>query len=160
MLNLFKSKKAEFIASPCNGIAVKLEDVNDKVFAQKLLGDGFAIQPDDDVICAPCDGKMIMVADTFHAFVIKTESGAEILIHIGLNTVNMGGEGFQVLIKPQQKVKKGDPVIKLDVSFLKKQNLDLTVMVILLNGNDFNIDIQMDAEEVQSSEKIASITKD
>lgn len=159
MLNLFKQRKKEFLVSPCNGTIVNLEDVNDKIFAQKLLGDGFAVQPRDEVICAPCSGEITMLADTFHAFAIKTDCGAEILVHVGLDTVNLEGRGFQALAAHYQRVKKGVPILGLDIPFLEKQNLDMTVIIILMNCDDFSIDIQMDAGEVRSSEKIARITK-
>lgn len=95
-MNLFKKKKDEYLYVPVKGQLIKLEDVKDAMFSKKMLGDGFALIPADHVICSPCDGKIVMIAPTYHAFGVTTEKGAEILVHVGLDTVNLNGEGFTV----------------------------------------------------------------
>lgn len=104
MFNFMKKKeKTETIGSPAKGRTILLNKVNDKMFADKLLGDGIAFILEDDVLKAPCNGSVSMIAATKHAFGITSTSGTEILIHIGLDTVNLNGEGFEVLVEQNQK---------------------------------------------------------
>ena len=90
---LKKNKKLELLA-PMTGELVKLEDVPDEAFSKKLMGDGIAINPTNDLVVAPCEGQIIQIFDTNHAVGIETKEGVEILIHIGIDTVNLKGEGF------------------------------------------------------------------
>ena len=107
------------ISSPITGLATALENVPDEVFAGKMMGDGAAVTPEDAIICAPEDGEVVFVFDTKHAIGFQTDSGVALLLHIGIDTVNLNGEGFEVFVENGQKVKKGEPLMKIDIDFLK-----------------------------------------
>ena len=109
-----KNKNEETIYSPAIGKVIPISEVNDAMFADKLLGDGVGIILEDDLLCSPCDGIISMIAVTKHAIGITSTIGAEIIIHVGLDTVNLNGKGFEVLVKENQKVKVGDPILKVD----------------------------------------------
>lgn len=118
---LFKKQTAsEEIVSPANGELMKIEDVPDPVFSQKLMGEGIAVLPSDGRIVAPASGEIIQLAETKHAFGIKTDLGAEILVHIGLETVALKGQGFNPAVKVGDKVSKGQLIIEADLEFISK----------------------------------------
>ena len=109
MLDFLKGKrKGNCIGSPCKGRAVALTEVPDPAFSEKILGDGFAVIPSEGKIYAPADGEVTVVFDTLHAVGMTSSMGTEILIHIGLDTVTLGGEPFQAHVAVGDKVKKGD----------------------------------------------------
>lgn len=107
------------ISSPITGLATALENVPDEGFAGKMMGDGAAVTPEDATICAPEDGEVVFVFDTKHAIGFQTDSGVALLLHIGIDTVNLNGEGFEVFVENGQKVEKGEPLMKIDIDFLK-----------------------------------------
>ncbi|MBE5939684.1 MAG: PTS glucose transporter subunit IIA [Lachnospiraceae bacterium] len=114
------ASKSIRISSPIKGIAADLTTAPDEGFAKGLMGDGIIITPTDSYVYAPCDGTITFVFDTKHAIGFKTSSGIEMLFHIGIDTVSLKGTGFEVLVKEDQKVKKGQKLMKLDLEFLKK----------------------------------------
>lgn len=101
----------EVIYSPADGTVMDLSDVPDPVFSQKMMGEGIAVEPSSGEIVSPAEGEVIQIFHTKHAVGIRTRSGIELLIHVGLETVNMNGEGFTAHIKEGDKVKVGDPLI-------------------------------------------------
>ena len=111
--------KTVMIASPITGIAAPLSDTPDEVFSNKMLGDGAAVTPVDNIVRAPEDGEVAFVFDTKHAIGFMTESGISLLIHVGIDTVKLDGKGFEVFVENGQKVKKGEPMMKLDLDYLK-----------------------------------------
>lgn len=131
MLNLFKKK--EMFTSPCNGQIVKLENVNDPVFAEKMMGDGFAIIPTNSCIYAPLSGAITVLFPTNHAIGIKTKDGKEFLIHIGINTVELNGKGFKSFTEQGSIVKQGDKLIEFDLNYLKSNGFDTTIMIVYPN---------------------------
>lgn len=133
MFNLFKIKVDKKIYAPVSGKCIDMTEVNDIGFASLSMGDGIAIIPTSQTITAPCDGTIQMIFRTGHAFGIKADNGLEILIHIGIDTVNLKGQGFQILKEVNQKVKKGDPIIKLDLEKIDKI-YDLTTILVITNG--------------------------
>jgi len=106
-------KKPTFV-SPVSGIVKKIEDVDDEMFAGKMLGDGFAIAPTSNTIKSPVAGEVAFVFETNHAIGLKTANGLELLIHVGVDTVKLKGEGFTSHVKQQQKVKQGDTLLTVD----------------------------------------------
>lgn len=123
---------------PCTeGNIIKLSDVNDEVFSTGMMGKGFAIVPNDGKIIAPVDATVEMLFPTKHAIGLKTKSGAEILIHIGINTVELEGNGFNCHAKIGDKVKKGELLETIDLEYINTQNYDSTIMVIVTNTNQF-----------------------
>lgn len=124
---LFKKKEAmdNNLYAPIEGEYIELEKIPDKVFASGMIGTGCGIVPKGEKVTAPVNGEIIMVADTKHAIGIKSEMGAEILLHIGLETVAMNGEGFEVLVKVGDKIKVGQDLLRFDLKkkLRKKQIL-------------------------------------
>lgn len=107
------------ISSPITGTAADLGTAPDEAFAQRMMGDGAVVTPEEACVCAPEDGEVAFVFDTKHAIGYLTDSGISLLIHVGIDTVKLNGEGFEVLVENGQKVKKGQPMLKLDLEYLK-----------------------------------------
>ena len=122
------------ILAPMSGQVVPLEQVPDEVFSQKLMGDGMAIQPDDGKIYAPVSGKVVTVADTLHAYGICAEEGVEILIHVGLDSVTLKGEGFKSHVREGDAVAAGQLIAEVDLKVLRKNDIPTITPVILCNG--------------------------
>ena len=111
------------LLAPLTGKLMPLDQVPDDVFAQKILGDGIAIIPENGRILSPVDGEVITVAETLHAYGFATEDGLEILVHVGLDSVAQKGEGFKTHVRPGDKVKAGDLVAEVDLELLKGKNI-------------------------------------
>ena len=127
----------ETLVAPLSGEVVALENVNDPVFSSGAMGKGLAIKPSEGVVYAPADAEVTIAFETGHAYGLKTASGAELLIHIGIDTVSMNGEGFEKLVAAGDKVKAGAPLAKFDSSKIAAAGLDDTTMVIVTNTADF-----------------------
>ena len=132
MFNIFK-KKEEYLASPFAGEVIELQQVPDEAFAQNMLGDGFAIFPEENVIKSPCAGEIVQIFSTGHAVGIQTEKGLEVLVHIGIDTVDLDGEGFEKLVKNGDKVEVGTPLIEVDLDFIKENAPSIATPVIVTN---------------------------
>lgn len=115
-----KVVRSEMIASPVNGVAADLSEAPDEAFAGRMMGDGAVVTPSDAEVVAPEDGEVSFVFDTKHAIGFVTASGTEMLLHMGIDTVKLNGQGFEVLVKDGDKVKKGDLLMKLDLAYLKE----------------------------------------
>ena len=137
MFNLFKEKSDKNIYAPVKGKCIDITEVNDIGFSSQSMGDGIAFIPKSNIIVAPCDGELEMVFRTGHAFGIKGHNGFDILVHIGIDTVNLEGKGFTILKEANQKVKKGEPIIQIDLEEINKI-YDSTVIMIVTNGKLFN----------------------
>lgn len=142
MFKIFKKKEPLILYAPVTGTSIALENVPDPVFAEKMMGDGIAFIPESDTICAPCDGKVTMIANTLHAIGITAENGAEILIHIGLDTVNLNGKGFTSLVNVGDKIKIGTPLVKIDMVFMKEHEMVLTTPMVVTNTNELSMVIE------------------
>jgi sugar PTS system EIIA component len=131
---LFGKKESEVqVTAPLNGKLVDLSDVPDPVFSQKMMGDGIAIEPSEGMVVAPVDGEIQSVFPTKHAIGIKTKSGVELLIHIGLETVSLNGEGFEAFVNAGDKVKRGDKLISFDLSVISEKAKSTVTPVIITN---------------------------
>ena len=140
MFGLFKKKKQENqetsalnLVAICDGKVMPLSEVPDPVFSQKMAGDGVAIEPTSDVIVAPADGELSLVFNTKHAFAMTLENGIELLVHVGLETVSLNGEGFEQLAEAGQKIKAGTPILKIDRDFIKSKGLPLITPILITN---------------------------
>ena len=135
MFNFFKknSNKETKLLAPITGKTIDLSKVPDQVFAEKLAGDGVAIDPTGDVIVAPADGELTLVFKTMHAFAITLANGAELLIHIGIDTVSLNGEGFEQLVEAGTMVKAGTPIIKINKDFILSKGFSLITPVLITN---------------------------
>ena len=138
MFGLFKKKFADNeAAAVADGTLITLAEVNDGVFSAGMLGDGAAIRPSRGCVCSPVDGTLSMLFPTLHAFSVRTASGVDVLVHIGLNTVELKGEGFWVCgVKAGDAVRRGTPIVRFDLELVKSKGYDPTVMVVVTAEDD------------------------
>ncbi len=129
---LFGPKPLDFV-SPMNGEIIKMEDVPDPVFAEKTIGDGFAIKITHGDVYSPVDGTVVAIFPTNHAVGIKADDRNDFLIHIGLDTVTHGGKGLKGLVKMDDRVKKGQKIVEIDHDYFKENNVDMTSPIIVTN---------------------------
>lgn len=143
MFNIFKRDQRCLVA-PVSGQLISLENVKDEVFASGMMGPGLAIEPVTSTFVAPADGKIILIAETKHAFAMRLKDGVEILVHIGLNTTFLKGKGFKVLVKEGDVVKRGTPIIEADLGYFRDENCVLQTPIIILNdaGKKMNLHLQ------------------
>lgn len=152
-----KVKETIVISSPITGIAADLSTAPDPAFAGKMMGDGAVVTPTDPIVKAPADGEVVFVFDTKHAIGFATESGISMIIHVGIDTVKLGGQGFDVLVSAGQKVKKGDELMKLDIDFLKANAPSITSPIICTELSD-NQNIRLLKEgEVKAGEELFAV---
>jgi glucose-specific phosphotransferase system IIA component len=153
MLNFFKKTSSNcVIKAPANGRCVALEDLKDGMFSEKMLGDGVAIDTTGDVVCAPCDGVITAIVPSKHAFAMKLKNGLELLVHIGLETVSLNGEGFTILAEVDEKVKVGTPIIKMDRAFIEGKGLSLITPVIIVGEQQYDLDRCAVGQQVTTAE--------
>ena len=131
-------KPVDSVYAPVAGQAVPITEVPDPTFAEKMLGDGIAIIPAEGKIYAPCDATVDMMFTTGHAVSLVADFGAEILIHVGLETVGLEGKCFTVHVENGQKVKKGDLMIEVDLDGVKAAGLNTITPVVICNSDTFN----------------------
>ncbi|EDP99108.1 glucose-specific enzyme IIA component of PTS [Shewanella benthica] len=124
------------VYAPVSGEIVPIEDVPDVVFAEKIVGDGLAINPKGKQIVAPIDGTIGKIFETNHAFSIESPQGLELFVHFGVGTVELRGNGFTRLAEEGQQVKMGDPILEFDLAYLKDQVESLLTPVVLANMED------------------------
>lgn len=136
MLKMF-SKKGEQVFRPAAGTVLDLSEVPDPVFASGAVGEGFGLDPATGSFCSPVDGELILVAKTLHAFAVRTDAGAEILVHIGVDTVKLKGEGFTAHRAQGERVQRGDLVISCDLELMRPLVPSLITAVLVTNGADF-----------------------
>lgn len=154
MWNLFKPKQKHTIASPVKGTIIDLSSVHDEAFSNKVMGDGFAVIPNSNIFVSPIDGVVAACFPTGHAFGIVNDY-MELIVHIGIDTVELQGKGFHSLVKLNDTVKKGDPLVEVDLAYLNEKGYDTTTMVILTNGL---VPSMIDQKEfVEVGEDVASI---
>lgn len=132
MFHLFKStKKSIPIYSPVSGICKPLDQVNDPVFSKGTVGNGFAVEPTSNIVKAPIDGEITMIFPTKHAIGLKSKNGVEVLLHIGIDTVQLKGEGFELIASEHSFVAMGDPIVKVDFNLLKQRGYDCDVLCVV-----------------------------
>lgn len=149
--------KKNLILAPVEGEVCPLSEVNDPTFGMEILGKGVAIKPSKGRVVAPADGIVAIMFDTKHAVSIITDAGAEILIHIGLDTVNLKGEHFKTYVKADDKVKAGDLLVEFDIEKITKAGYEVITPVIICNSNDYT-DIQtMTGKMVKELDEIINI---
>lgn len=150
-------KKTIVISSPLTGTAADLSTVPDEGFAGKMMGDGIALTPQESVVYAPEDGEISFVFDTKHAIGFTTESDLSLLIHIGIDTVKLGGKGFESLVETGQKLKKGEAMLKLDLEYIKKNALSV-ISPVLCTELENNQRVRLLAEgDVKAGEPLFAV---
>lgn len=157
---MFNFKKNDMVIfSPINGKILPLKEVPDKVFANKMMGEGVGLINNENKIYAPCDATVTMIPKTKHAVGLKGIMGVEILIHIGLNTVNLNGEGFTIHVKNGEKIRKGEVLVTFDKVNMIKKNIDLTTVMVITNSNDYNITILKMDDMISINSEIIKVTR-
>lgn len=140
--------------SPLQGTVIPLSEVEDKVFSEGLMGDGYAVELKSGEVVAPFDGEVMMTFPTKHAYGIKRSDGVEVLIHLGMDTVELNGEGFECLIKVGDKVKQGDIIARVDLDYVRKHGKSLVSPIIFTSGQHITL---QDKKEVLSNQEILQI---
>lgn len=136
---MHNNNKELTLSAPLSGPVLTLAKVPDAVFASGAMGDGIAIDPLNDTLYSPCAGEIIHVARTAHALTVRADNGAEILLHLGLDTVELNGEGFSMLVKQGTRVDKGQPLLRYDLDKVGQQCKSLVSLLILTNSQDFQV---------------------
>lgn len=149
----------EVVTAPVAGQAESLTAVNDPVFSTKAMGNGAAIIPSSNQIVAPVDGEITVAYETKHAYGLKSDDGAEVLIHIGIDTVNLKGDHFTSAVQQGQHVKQGDVLGTADIDAIKQAGYDPTVMVVITNTNNYANVERIDATAVQAGDSLIALTK-
>lgn len=161
MFSIFKNKEnsAEENQTPVlkaylSGKVIPIEEVKDEVFSSKALGDGLAIEPEGNIVTAPCAATVsLLMDDSRHAVGLTLSNGAEVLIHEGIDTVNMQGDGFRYFVKQGQKVKAGDKLLEFDPEKIKAHGYEKTCILVFTNGDeypDMKIHTGMDAVQKET----------
>ena len=128
------------VYAPVSGKILPIEDVPDVVFSERIAGDGIAIKPEGDKLVAPFDGTIVQVFETNHAFAIRSEKNIEVLVHFGIDTVDLRGKGFKRLAESGQKVHKGDPIIGFNLKELESSAHSTVTPVVISNMGELEID--------------------
>lgn len=159
--SLFKKVNQSIILNaPLEGTFVLLEEVPDQVFSEKMMGDGVAILPQNNRLVSPIDGEVVDVFPTKHAISLRSNEGAELLIHMGLETVNLKGEGFEINVKNGDKISKGTQLGIFDIEKIKKLGYEVITPIILLNGDHYEISHRIQqGEAVNHSDLIMELRK-
>jgi PTS system glucose-specific IIA component len=133
MFSLFSRDKSISILAPMTGDIIEITQVEDEVFSERMVGDGVAIEPREGIVVSPVQGRIVQIFPTKHALGIETEDGLEILIHIGLDTVELKGEGFKSYVKVGDEVKVGDKLLEVDLDFIRKSGRSTVSPIIITN---------------------------
>ena len=159
MFNFFKKKQDNtfFLGAPVKGKAVDLKEVNDPTFSTGMLGQGVAIIPSEGKIYAPADGEIAMVFDTLHAVSMTADNGVEILVHVGLDTVELKGEGFEGHVKAGDKVKKGDLLLTVYLDAVKEAGYDTITPMLVCNTDDYAAVEGIFGKDVMPKDDVVSI---
>ena len=153
-----KDATASFeLAAHMNGTVVNLEDVEDEAFSSEVLGKGIAVEPIEGKLYSPCDGKVDMVFDTNHAVNIVSKEGCEILLHIGIDTVKLGGKYFEAHVKDDCEVEKGDLLISFDLEGIKSEGYKVTTPMVICNTDDYTSVEAVSQGEISKGDKILEI---
>lgn len=155
MFGFFKKKKENSLrlVSAVSGKSIPLCEVPDPVFAEKMAGEGIAIDTTGDVVVAPADGELTLVFGTKHAFAMTLDNGIELLVHIGLDTVSLNGEGFEQLAEQGTRIKAGTPIIKVDREFVQSKGISLITPILITNP-----DVTTSITPIENIETIAGET--
>lgn len=145
LFDLFKKKTEDYgidavpgkVYAPISGDYIPLESIDDPVFSQGIMGPGCGIEPSEGILVAPVDGTVVTVAETKHAVGIEARNGAELLIHVGMDTVNMKGNGFELKVSEGDKVRCGQPLMHFDMNAIKAAGYPTTTAFVVTNSDAF-----------------------
>ena len=151
-------ERTEVVVAPVAGTVIPLEKVNDKVFASKALGEGVGIEPSDGRVVAPVSGVLITVPDSGHAFGIKTDDGVEVLVHVGIDTVQLAGKNFDLAVQQDQRVEAGDLLATVDLEGVRAAGYDATTIVVVINTAALTAVTPRTAQTVEPGGPIIDVT--
>ncbi|UOR11057.1 PTS sugar transporter subunit IIA [Halobacillus amylolyticus] len=155
---LFGNKEQSVsILAPVQGKVLALEKVPDPVFSEKMMGEGMAVQPTDGTVVSPVEGEVVQLFPTKHAVGLKTKTGAEVLIHIGLETVSMDGEGFEAFVKQGDKVKAGDRLITFDINLVDEKAKSTVTPIIITNSDEFEVKLTDEKEATAGETELLTV---
>lgn len=158
-MGLFGKKVQVELKAPISGVVVPIEQVPDEVFSSKMIGDGVAIDPQEGIIYSPVEGEIIQAFPTKHAVGIATKEGLDILIHIGVDTVKMGGEGFEMFVKIGDQVRVGDKLVTFDLQKIREKAKSTITSVLITNIDQVKSMQSTAASRVQKGDAFLTITK-
>ncbi|MFZ1906605.1 MAG: glucose PTS transporter subunit IIA, partial [Steroidobacteraceae bacterium] len=153
------STRSFILSAPLRGWSAPLEETPDEVFATRMLGDGVAIDPTEGTLHAPCDGELILIAAARHAVTLRTIEGCEVLLHVGIDTVALGGEGFTAHVPQGAQVRSGDPLLSFDLDLLARRARSLLTPVIIAADAGFRILRRAVGREIAAGEFLMEITR-
>ncbi len=156
-MGLFSRKKVDEFVSPANGKLIHLDKVSDPVFSQKLMGDGYAVTPSDNEIVAPIGGIIGTVFPTKHALMITSAHGLEVMLHLGIDTVELKGAPFEVFVKENDKVKAGQKLATMDLEQVKAAKKDTAVMTIITNSDAVKEMGSFEEQDINAGGKVLDI---
>lgn len=156
--NLF-SKPTDAVCAPITGEAVPISQVSDPTFSEEILGKGIAIRPAEGKVFAPCDATVDMMFDTGHAVSLLADFGAEILIHVGLDTVNLKGKHYTIHAKSGDKVKKGDLLMEFDAAAVAAEGYDIITPVVICNSGDYEVFKPHVSQSVTAGDVVIELAK-
>ena len=145
------------IYSPLAGTVVPLSEVNDPVFAEEMMGKGAAVIPKKGQVLAPCDGEVLTVFRTLHAITIKADTGAEMIIHVGLETVGLNGQYFEAYVTDGARIKKGELLLSFDLDQIKGLGYDVVTPVVITNSVDYHQVEKTKKKEVSNKDLLISL---
>lgn len=164
LFDFFKKDKKEesleeTLLSPIKGEHIKLDEVPDPAFASGALGSGIGINPTEGLVVAPAAGTITTVFPTGHAIGIETENGAEVLIHIGLDTVNLDGEGFETLVQQGDRVNTGQELVRFDIEAISRAGYPTATPVVVTNTDRFSSVSDIAGDQLETGSPILKIVK-
>lgn len=159
MFGLFQKGKKIDIKAPIDGKVISLDEVPDEVFSKKMVGDGCAVIPaNGGQIASPVDGEIIQIFKTNHAIGIRSHTGAEILIHIGIDTVDLEGKGFERKIESRNLVHSGDVIVQVDMDYLRNCNKQIVTPIVVTNSSAFEV-MNIKKGDVKKGDTIMTVKK-
>lgn len=154
-----KNAKTISLKAVEDGRTIPMDEVNDQTFAQELLGPGIAIVPSNGTVVSPIDGTIATVMDTKHAVCIQGEDGLELIVHAGLDTVELNGKYYQTYKEIGDQVKAGDVLLEFDLEEITKAGYDVTTPVVITNLGDYKITKCLTGQQVKAGEEVIQLTK-
>ncbi|GEL15900.1 PTS sugar transporter subunit IIA [Pediococcus cellicola] len=153
-----KKKETIDIVSPAEGDVIPITQVPDEVFAGKMMGDGFAVNPTNGEIVAPVAGKVTFIADTKHGIGLTSDTGMELIIHMGIDTVSLKGKPFNVYVNLNEKVHAGTPLVTIDLEVVKKADLNPVIIVAITNFTDLEKRLDLQTGLTKAGKKVAMLS--
>ncbi|WP_412989195.1 PTS glucose transporter subunit IIA [Pediococcus siamensis] len=153
-----KSKNGDqTLKSPANGEVTPITEVPDEVFATKMMGDGFAVKPENGKVVSPVSGKVTFIADTKHGIGLTADNGMEIIIHMGIDTVSLKGKPFQMTVGLNEIIHAGDQLVTIDLNVIKAADLDPVIIVAITNFNDLAEKLEVNLGSANAGDSVAKL---